>query len=63
MPKTIKVLVVDDSAFMRKVIGDILAEDPRFEVVARAKDGVVAEIYVAAGQQVKFGETLVRFEA
>ena len=39
MPKTIKVLVVDDSAFMRKVIGDILAEDPRFEVVARAKDG------------------------
>ncbi|MFZ2428638.1 MAG: biotin/lipoyl-containing protein, partial [Propioniciclava sp.] len=28
-----------------------------------SKDGVVAEIYVAAGQQVKFGETLVRFEA
>lgn len=27
------------------------------------RDGVVAEIYVAAGQQVKFGETLVRFEA
>ena len=27
------------------------------------RDGVVAEIYVAAGQQVKFGETLVRFES
>lgn len=37
--KRIRVLVVDDSAFMRKVIGDILAEDPRFEVVARVRDG------------------------
>ncbi len=27
------------------------------------RDGVVAEIYVAPAQQVKFGETLVRFEA
>ena len=27
------------------------------------RDGVVAEIYVAPSQQVKFGETLVRFEA
>ena len=27
------------------------------------KDGVVAEIYVAEGQQVKYGETLVRLEA
>ena len=27
------------------------------------KDGVVAEIYVAEGQQVKYGETLVRFES
>jgi len=26
------------------------------------RDGVVAEIYVSEGQQVKFGETLVRFE-
>jgi biotin carboxyl carrier protein len=26
------------------------------------RDGVVAEIYVSAGQSVKFGETLVRFE-
>ena len=27
-----------------------------------SRDGVIAEIYVQAGQQVKFGETLVRFE-
>jgi biotin carboxyl carrier protein len=33
------------------------------ELQGARKDGVVAEIYVAAGQQVKFGETLVRFEA
>lgn len=32
-------LVVDDSAFMRKVIGDLLAADPRIEVVGRARDG------------------------
>ena len=37
--KTIKVLVVDDSAFMRKVIGDILSEDPSINVVGRARNG------------------------
>lgn len=36
---TVRVLVVDDSAFMRKVIGDILSEDPAIEVVGRAKNG------------------------
>lgn len=35
----IKVLVVDDSAFMRKVIGDILSADPAIEVVGRARNG------------------------
>lgn len=38
--KEIKVLVVDDSSFMRKVIGDILGEVPGISVVARARDGV-----------------------
>ncbi|MGO0061703.1 protein-glutamate methylesterase/protein-glutamine glutaminase [Brevibacillus fluminis] len=37
--KTIRVLVVDDSAFMRKVISDILSEDPSIEVIDRAKNG------------------------
>lgn len=37
--KKIRVLIVDDSAFMRKVIGDILAEDSLIEVVGRARNG------------------------
>ncbi|MBS7528418.1 chemotaxis response regulator protein-glutamate methylesterase [Fusibacter paucivorans] len=35
----IKVLVVDDSAFMRKVISDMVLSDPMMEVVATAKNG------------------------
>jgi two-component system, chemotaxis family, protein-glutamate methylesterase/glutaminase len=35
----IKVLVVDDSAFMRKVITDILSSDDKIQVVDIAKDG------------------------
>ncbi|MGI6435403.1 MAG: protein-glutamate methylesterase/protein-glutamine glutaminase [Syntrophomonadaceae bacterium] len=35
----IRVLVVDDSAFMRKVITDILNSEPGIEVVGKAKDG------------------------
>jgi two-component system chemotaxis response regulator CheB len=35
----IRVLVVDDSAFMRKIIPDMLNEDPDIEVIATAKDG------------------------
>lgn len=35
----IRVLVVDDSAFMRKVLTSILAADPQFEVVGEARDG------------------------
>lgn len=38
MPK-IKVLVVDDSAFMRKVIKDIIELDPGIEVVGTARNG------------------------
>ncbi|MDR1731867.1 MAG: chemotaxis response regulator protein-glutamate methylesterase [Synergistaceae bacterium] len=35
----IRVLVVDDSALMRRMLGDILAADPRIEVVGMARDG------------------------
>ena len=38
MPQ-IKVLVVDDSALMRKVISDIFKSDSTFQVVATARDG------------------------
>ncbi|WP_340818893.1 chemotaxis response regulator protein-glutamate methylesterase [Methanolobus sp. WCC4] len=36
---TINVLVVDDSALMRKVVSDILTEDPEMKVVATARNG------------------------
>lgn len=36
----IRVLVVDDSAFMRKVISDILESDPQIEVIERARNGL-----------------------
>ncbi|MBG9565707.1 protein-glutamate methylesterase/protein-glutamine glutaminase [Brevibacillus agri] len=36
----IRVLVTDDSAFMRKVISDILSGDPEIEVIDRAKNGL-----------------------
>lgn len=35
----IKVLVVDDSAFMRKVITDMISSDPTMEVIDTAKNG------------------------
>jgi len=37
-----KVMVVDDSAFMRKILADIINDDPDLEVVATARDGVEA---------------------
>ena len=37
--KKIRVLIVDDSALMRKMLGDILSSDPRIEVVGTARDG------------------------
>lgn len=37
--KKIRVLVVDDSAFMRKLISDILANDHRIQVIGIAKNG------------------------
>ena len=37
-----KVIVVDDSAFMRKIISDLIMEDPEYEVVDTAKNGVEA---------------------
>ncbi|MCX7747017.1 MAG: chemotaxis response regulator protein-glutamate methylesterase [Clostridia bacterium] len=39
MERSIKVLVVDDSAFMRKVITDILMSDQDIEVIGTAKNG------------------------
>src|SRR5204863_9202389 len=37
--KKIRVLIVDDSAFMRKVLETIFNADPMFQVAGHAKDG------------------------
>ena len=42
MASLIKVMVVDDSAFMRKVISEILSEEDDIEVIAKARNGVDA---------------------
>ena len=42
MSSKIKVLVVDDSAFMRRVVSDMVASDATMEVVGIARDGVDA---------------------
>ncbi|MBW2462690.1 MAG: chemotaxis response regulator protein-glutamate methylesterase [Deltaproteobacteria bacterium] len=39
MSDKIRVLVVDDSAFMRVAVARTISADPRFEVVGQAKDG------------------------
>jgi len=42
MPKPVRVLVVDDSALVRRMLGQVLAEDRRFELVGFARDGAEA---------------------
>ncbi len=39
MPRPIRVLVVDDSAFVRKVVSQMLSRSPSIEVVGTARDG------------------------
>jgi two-component system chemotaxis response regulator CheB len=48
MPRPIRVLVVDDSAVARRLLGDLLARDPGIEVVATAGDGYIARRKVEA---------------
>lgn len=48
--KKIRVLIVDDSSFMRKVLHTIVTADPQMEVVGQAKDGNEA---VALAQSLK----------
>lgn len=40
----IKVLIVDDSALMRKVLKRVIEEDKSFEVIASARDGIDAVV-------------------
>lgn len=39
MSKKLQILIVDDSAFMRLLISDLVSEDPEVEVVGTANDG------------------------
>jgi two-component system, chemotaxis family, protein-glutamate methylesterase/glutaminase len=48
--KKIRVLIVDDSAFMRKVLEEIISSDPRMEVVGQARDGREAVAMAASLQ-------------
>jgi two-component system, chemotaxis family, protein-glutamate methylesterase/glutaminase len=48
--KRIRVLVVDDSAFARKVMSELLGAEPDLEVVATARDGVDALEKIALHQ-------------
>ena len=48
MTEKVKVLVVDDSFLMRRIISDIVNSDPHLEVVGKAKDGTEALEKVAA---------------
>ena len=47
---TYRVLVVDDSAFMRKMISDMINNSPLFEVVATARNGKDALVQVERHQ-------------
>ena len=42
MAQPIRVLIVDDSALMRKILAESLAHDPDIEVVGTASDPYVA---------------------
>lgn len=42
MENRVRVLVTDDSAFMRKMISEILSKDPAIEVIGTARDGADA---------------------
>jgi two-component system chemotaxis response regulator CheB len=48
--KKTRVLIVDDSAFMRKVLEEIIRTDPKLEVIGQAKDGREAVTMAASLQ-------------
>lgn len=48
VPSPIRVLVVDDSAFMRKMVSEILARDPGVCIAGQARDGADALVKLEA---------------
>ena len=45
-----KILIVDDSALMRRVLGDIIRSDERFVVADEARNGLEALALVKASE-------------
>ncbi|GGH17725.1 protein-glutamate methylesterase/protein-glutamine glutaminase [Paenibacillus segetis] len=43
-----RIMVVDDSAFMRKIVSDLIEQDPSFKVEATAKNGAEAVEQISA---------------
>ena len=41
-PRVVRVLIVDDSAYVRKVVSQMLSSSPRIEIVGTARDGLEA---------------------
>lgn len=59
------VLSIDTTVGAKVARGDVVASLEAMKMVNQLRaprDAVVAEIYVGAGDQVRYGETLVRFE-
>lgn len=46
--RTVRVLVVDDSVVIRRLVTEVLAEDPEIEIVGTASDGRIAITKVAS---------------
>jgi two-component system chemotaxis response regulator CheB len=42
MPEPVNILVVDDSAFMRKMVTELLSRDSGLRVAGQARDGADA---------------------
>ena len=48
MGKTVRVLIVDDSAVIRQLLTDVLSADPEIEVVGTAADPIIAREQIKA---------------
>lgn len=64
LPKQIKVMVVDDSAFMRKVLSTILQKEPDIMVVGTARDGqdALAKVEKLAPDVITLDVEMPRFD-
>ncbi len=55
MPSKIKVMIVDDSALVRRVVTQAISRDPSIEVIATAQDPV----YALAKMQANWPDVIV----